>query len=85
MATVPSVMPAAETDPLEFNVTGIGRGDEVLVPKTMMALRFDDTPLAIAPAVATVMLHGLITSVLPKPSGEDAGNDEVVMVKMHEP
>ena len=85
VATVPKVIPPTETDPLLFKTTGIDRGLDVLVPRTRLALRFDEAPLAVAPAVATVMLQGLMINVLPKPNGELAGNVDVAMVRTHEP
>ena len=85
VATVPKVIPPTETEPLLFKTTGSDKPLDVLVPRTRLVLRFDELPLAVAPAVATVMLQGLMINVLPKPNGELAGNEDVVMVRIHEP
>jgi len=58
---------------------------EDAAPSRSATLREVATPFADAPAVFTLMLHGLTVTVCPTASAEPAGNVEEVTRKWHEP
>ena len=83
--TVPADLPFRVSAPPSVMSTVTATPVDAAAPSTSATLLVAAGLLRASPAVFTVMLQGLMVTVLPRASGELTGNVDAVTVKMHEP